>query len=865
MASFLDNQPTQFNPYIQQVPVEDYVKIGLTKQAQYDEGVNKVRQYYQSIAGLDVDPKYKEYLGSAVNNLQTELKKITSADFSDAQLVNSVGSLAGNIGKDPILQAGVYSYANKKKQLDFIEKQRQEGKGSPTNEFIFGLQYQKWSEDQDLTNPFTAQYVPYREYKKKTFDIAKEVGIEEHLIQNLFNPDGSVNKVMVETVMKGKDPNKLYMALVNGFDEGDIQQMQWDGIYQYRNVSAKDLVPIIENSNKQFIKDNSDRKLEYLSQINILKSKLSKANKEETDQINKRIEEYELAVSNIDSKLEQNEKNYTTTISNLLSETPDDDFVNGVKGNLYKDNYFTSMSQALAPQSSYKRYDKNALWEANMKEKEFALDSWYKREQIRLKEEENKVLKIQAGLLLPPQDAPYKGDEVDTESEVKTELNNFVNERSEIYRKIGADALGNDPKKIQDLAKQQGKTVEDFLEYYGSFVVMGNKHFKVDVKPQQKKLYDRLSTLDQVIATNKPIIERIDAEFDPKINLSSIKPFEIKMPVEGQPGKKTYKFDPESILLIAKYIEASDKLWNRNTPEALNLKEQIKKKLGIKTDGEFEDVTVASRLTDIGRTIANQFYPNKQSYSIVKKALGNMFGLEGIDNPFGQARELVTSPEFEKYKKLKKEAYTNAFPGYTPKSSVYPITKDNKNVLIPKITQIANSKGMGETIKPLIDTDNATVEVITLPSITGSGETKYGFKITATTGTGDKKIGTSSEIVPMNAGDYTYLTGQQPMQVNPIFTGLAAKINIDGTTNRNPKNPSPDGAMFDQTRFFQNVKNYKISGDIIADETGDGTYFLKIYPLGKEPIIIDHNFTSLESVYNAMSTITDNDLKLKIK
>lgn len=863
MASFLDNQPTQFNPYIQQVPVEEYAKIGMAKQAQYDEGVNKVRQYYQSIAGLDVDPKYKEYLGSAVNNLQTELKKITSADFSDAQLVNSVGSLAGNIGKDPILQAGVYSYANKKKQLDFIEKQRQEGKGSPSNEYFFGLQYQKWSQDQDLSNPFTGQYTPYRDYKKKILDIAKEVGIEEHLVQNLFNPDGSVNKVMVEKVTKGKDPNKLYMALSNGLDASDVQQMQIDGIYQYRNVAAKDLIPTIQISNKQFIKSNSDRKLEYLSQIDILKKQLSKVKGEEADQINKQIEEYELAVSNIDTRLEQNEKNYTTTISNLLSETPDDDFVNGVKGNLYTENFMTNMSQALAPQSTYIKYDKNPLWEAIMKEKEFAMDSWYKREQIRLKEEENRVAKIQAGLILPPQDAPYSGNEIDTESEVRTQLDNSVMERSDIYRKIGADALGNDPKKIQDLARQQGKSVEDFLEYWGSFITMGNKHFGVPVSPEKKKLYGRLAELNKFIGTTKPIIEKIDAEFDPKINLSNIKPLVVSGKYKGQ--ERTYNFDPQTASLISEYIQVAAMPWNRNSSEALRLKDQIKQKMGIKDDDEFKRMAKVAATKDWTTTLANSLYPNKQSGNFIGRWLGNTLNIQGIDNTFGQARVAVTAPEVEQYKKLKKEAFANAFPGYTPKSSIIPITKDNKNVLISKITQIANNKGFGETIKPLVDTEDATIEIVTMPSITGSGETKYGFKITATTGTGDKKTGASSQIVPMSTNDYIYLTGQQPMQVNPVFTGLAAKINIDKTTNTNPKNPSPQTAMFDQTKYFPNVKNYTISADIVADETGDGTYFLKIYPLGKQPITIDHNFTSLESVYNTLYTITDNDLKLKIK
>ena len=61
MASFTDQVP-QFNPYISQLPVEAMVKVGMQKQAQYDAGVQKVQQYIDNVAGLDVSDKHKSYL-----------------------------------------------------------------------------------------------------------------------------------------------------------------------------------------------------------------------------------------------------------------------------------------------------------------------------------------------------------------------------------------------------------------------------------------------------------------------------------------------------------------------------------------------------------------------------------------------------------------------------------------------------------------------------------------------------------------------------------------------------------------------------------------------------------------------------------
>jgi len=56
MASFTDNTQalSTFNPYIQQLPVDAMVKVGMAKQQQYDEGIQKIQTNIDNIAGLDI-------------------------------------------------------------------------------------------------------------------------------------------------------------------------------------------------------------------------------------------------------------------------------------------------------------------------------------------------------------------------------------------------------------------------------------------------------------------------------------------------------------------------------------------------------------------------------------------------------------------------------------------------------------------------------------------------------------------------------------------------------------------------------------------------------------------------------------------
>ena len=60
MASYLDNIPT-FNEYVEQRPQDEMLKVGLFKQQRYEEGIQKIQNSIDNIAGLDVvRPQDKE-------------------------------------------------------------------------------------------------------------------------------------------------------------------------------------------------------------------------------------------------------------------------------------------------------------------------------------------------------------------------------------------------------------------------------------------------------------------------------------------------------------------------------------------------------------------------------------------------------------------------------------------------------------------------------------------------------------------------------------------------------------------------------------------------------------------------------------
>ena len=101
MATFSDTRPLQYGEFVQTMPYQEANQLGLYKQQLYDQNIQKIYSGIEQTAALpltrDVD---KQYLQESLNNLQTSLKKLNTADFSRNQVVNSVAGMTSKIAKD---------------------------------------------------------------------------------------------------------------------------------------------------------------------------------------------------------------------------------------------------------------------------------------------------------------------------------------------------------------------------------------------------------------------------------------------------------------------------------------------------------------------------------------------------------------------------------------------------------------------------------------------------------------------------------------------------------------------------------------------------------------------------------------------
>lgn len=250
MASYTD-AIAQFNPYVQQLPVELMAKVGMQKQAQYDQGVQKIQNYIDNIAGLDIYRNVdKEYLQSKLGELGNKLKTVAAGDFSNQQLVNSVGGMVNTVGKDSTIQNSVISTANYKKEHARMLKEYDAGKGAVQNNYDFEQQSRPWKEGTVAGESFNGRYSNYINYNKAWQDTLDKIkpGLtsKDFPFEQFVDAKGKIHTdklaaAMTRISVEGVSSTQIQNALKATLTPEIENQIRIDANYKFKDVNGEDL------------------------------------------------------------------------------------------------------------------------------------------------------------------------------------------------------------------------------------------------------------------------------------------------------------------------------------------------------------------------------------------------------------------------------------------------------------------------------------------------------------------------------------------------------------------------------------------------------------------------------------------------
>jgi hypothetical protein len=364
MASYTD-AITQFNPYVSTLPVDAMVKVGMQKQAQYEQGVQKIQQSIDNVAGMDVLRDVdKNYLQTKLNELGNNLKYVAAGDFSNFQLVNSVSGMAKQIGRDENVQNAVSSTAFYRKQAQEMETAAKQGKSSTQNQWDFNEKVNKYISSTDLKEKFTGRYKQYTDVDKKYMEVLKQLhpNLTEQDIPYERNADGSLNmqktaaamsRITKETVSAAQIENALRTSLT----PDDMDQLSINGRYTFRNLQTPEQL-------------QEYSKTRFGSQIKDVDAKIKKLEGYK-NLVTSDAGEYNKTVSILESLKNQRVQLQDGLNSELetIAANPDE-----AKFQIYKNGSIAQFANAFSWETNKTQLLTNPVLEAQHWEKTYALD-----------------------------------------------------------------------------------------------------------------------------------------------------------------------------------------------------------------------------------------------------------------------------------------------------------------------------------------------------------------------------------------------------------------------------------------------------------------------------------------------------------
>jgi len=340
MASWTDKIPT-FNPYVQQLPVEAMVEVGMQKQKQYNEGIQKIQTNIDNIAGLDlIRDLDKSYLQSKLNQLGNDTKYLAAADFSDFQMVNSVTGMANQIGKDATVQNAVANTAKYRREMALAEKFRKEGKWSANREYDLSVAANNWMDNPDLNAGFSGKAKQHYDVDKKVLEVigklSPKTDVKDIPYNVMKNKDGSINyngiaAAMQKITTSEISPEQIRTAVNSMLDSNDLDELASQGRYNYRGYGVEDL-------QSSATAGYESTKLQYKGNLERLKQQLlTTTDLGQQEEINKSIKFYtdQLGDGTTPGELQSS---YEELMASIPTNT------DGARSMLYKKNWLDQIA-----------------------------------------------------------------------------------------------------------------------------------------------------------------------------------------------------------------------------------------------------------------------------------------------------------------------------------------------------------------------------------------------------------------------------------------------------------------------------------------------------------------------------------------
>lgn len=353
MASYTD-QILTFNPYIKQVD-DTYATVGMMKQEQYNQGVQKIQSYVDSVNGIQVARNIdKQYIDKKLNNLTSAINsQLAGADFSNQALVAQVGGHASSIANDERVRNAVSSTMKMKSDVDAMNTAKKEGKGYAIQNEMHLMKdvnsYMQGGLDQSYQSE---GYIPYVDVDKRVQDLWKDMKPNSKIVKSWTPQGGYGYAETTEHGTKWISEEDVMQQISSTLDPSAWKQLSIDAEYRYRGADINELILQSSKEEKQTLETESNK---------LLALAMSEPDPEKAKEYTERVQQYCERVKGLNERDEAYRKeaqvNPQAVVTNLYAQN----WLRGTAGRLsYTDdtvenrafmdfhNYWLNVDKAIA-------------------------------------------------------------------------------------------------------------------------------------------------------------------------------------------------------------------------------------------------------------------------------------------------------------------------------------------------------------------------------------------------------------------------------------------------------------------------------------------------------------------------------------
>lgn len=381
----LYSKPSPVTNYIEPVNQDLFQKAVIYKQQKFEENHKRVQASLDTAANLDImNQSDKEYLDSKMNDLVSNINKMSGVDLTDFRSAAKLESLSTDITSDERILGSYISTQNIRKGLKQIETFKNSDKlnkfYSPENEAYFLEQTQGYLQDTTGKNKFSGTYTPYTNVHKTLSDELSKIKANSstdvagvYFIDNKYVSESEVRRIAQERI--STEP-----AMAN--------QLRISSWYQMKNYTPEQLTKTIYEGERNTLE------MQRLAMQQELTNLIAddKANPDKTLKRQKKIEDLQESIKDFSKRVNEFEANPNAKLKAITDNFETEKY-----------RYFTdTMLDGLGLQHSYTeqkvRYNPAPLniekfqfdqqYKNNMlsyQYKKLEVDTNYKREMLQLK------------------------------------------------------------------------------------------------------------------------------------------------------------------------------------------------------------------------------------------------------------------------------------------------------------------------------------------------------------------------------------------------------------------------------------------------------------------------------------------------